>query len=269
MSALTGNRYITGGFAALASSSDDGADQEQRSTAAAPQGRGSSAPTAKKHPAAADPQLRTRASKRRDRAAARPAKKRRVSSAPTGSPPDAAAPKTAAADASAPADTGCGGGSTPQAQVSSQGRYAVGVKTTLPGGVTVELLRAAAEGAHVAVKNDVVKLIYEGRLEKQNGKLFDNGDIDFVLGDMTIVHGLDRGVSGMRVGERAQIYVPAKLGYGKKGKRPKVPPHSDLWFDISLVSAGVDWHDMTIRARCCVSAKNKEAKKRRRKKCCH
>ena len=32
------------------------------------------------------------------------------------------------------------------------------------------------------------------------------------------------GVAGMGVGERRLIRVPWRLGYGKKGKRPKIPP---------------------------------------------
>merc|ERR1712151_923561 len=92
---------------------------------------------------------------------------------------------------------------------------------------------------------------------------FDRGDIDFILGDGSMVAGFDRGVFGMRVGERRLIYVPSKLGYGKKGKKPRIPPHADLWFDVSLTSAGCDWTDMRMSA---MTANRREAKKRRNKK---
>jgi len=138
-----------------------------------------------------------------------------------------------------------------------------GTKKTLAGGIAIEILRAAERGAAKAVNGHVVKLLYDGHLKTKDGKSFDKGDIDFVLGDGSMVIGFDRGVSGMRVGERRWIYVPFRMGYGKKGKRPKVPPNSDLWFDVTLTSTGCDWTDHRLSA---TSALRREAKKRRNKK---
>lgn len=121
---------------------------------------------------------------------------------------------------------------------------AVGYKKTLPGGVTTEVLRAGEEGARVAAQGDVVKLLYAAYLKSKDGKAFDDGDIDFVLGDGSMVPGFDAGVVGMRVGERRLIFIPSKLGYGKTGRRPKVPPHTNLVFDATLAQAGCDWTDM-------------------------
>ena len=85
-----------------------------------------------------------------------------------------------------------------------------------------------------------MRLIYEGRLAK-NDRRFDNGEIDFLLGDGGMIPGFAAGVEGMGVGERRLIRVPWRLGYGKKGKKPKIPPMSDLHFDASLTFCGVDW----------------------------
>jgi len=140
---------------------------------------------------------------------------------------------------------------------------ALGAKKVLPGGVTIEVTRAAKEGSRVAAKGDVVKLLYEGRLPAKDNKSFDKGDIDFVLGDGSMVVGFDRGVAGMAVGERRLINIPSRFGYGKKGKKPKVPPNSDLVFDVIMTSVGCDWTDMTFSS---MSNARREASRRRGKK---
>ena len=38
----------------------------------------------------------------------------------------------------------------------------------------------------------------------------------------------------MREGERARLVVPSKLGYGKKGSAPEIPPDATLDFDVTL-----------------------------------
>lgn len=134
----------------------------------------------------------------------------------------------------------------------------------MPGGVTTEILRAAEAGSHVAAEGDVVNLLYKGSLPQLENKVFDSGDIDFVLGDGTMVTGFERGVYGMGVGERRLISVPAKLGYGKKGKRPKIPPNTDLLFDATLTYAGCDWKES--KSRISMTTSRREAVKRRRKK---
>ena len=46
--------------------------------------------------------------------------------------------------------------------------------------------------------------------------------------------GWDQGVQGMKVGGRRRLTVPPKLGYGKRGSGPEIPPDSTLLFDITL-----------------------------------
>lgn len=141
---------------------------------------------------------------------------------------------------------------------------AVGTKHTKPGGVVTEVLRAAPPGAVVAKNGMVVRLNYEGKLPAKDMKRFDASDIDFVLGDGSMVRGFDYGVGGMGVGEKRRIFIPSKMGYGKKGKKPKVPPHSDLVFDVVLIHAGVDWNAPSRTSA--MSIKRREAARRRGKK---
>eukprot|EP00930_Biecheleria_cincta_P046958 TRINITY_DN32481_c0_g1_i1.p1 TRINITY_DN32481_c0_g1~~TRINITY_DN32481_c0_g1_i1.p1 ORF type:complete len:452 (-),score=74.91 TRINITY_DN32481_c0_g1_i1:44-1399(-) len=141
-----------------------------------------------------------------------------------------------------------------------------GSTRTLQGGVTIKVIRAAPEGSAVARHGCEVKLLYEGSLPNKKGLRFDAGEIDFLLGDGTMLKGFATGVVGMHVGERRLIHIPWRLGYGKKGKPPKIPPMSDLDFDASLVFCGVDWGHRISDKRSDMSNKRREAGKRRGKK---
>lgn len=41
---------------------------------------------------------------------------------------------------------------------------------------------------------------------------------------------------GMLRGERRRLLVPAKLGYGRSGAPPVIPPNADLVFEVELMS---------------------------------
>ena len=86
----------------------------------------------------------------------------------------------------------------------------------------------------VAQKGDDVAMSYVGTLEA-DGSRFDAGkDFRFTLGAGDVIKGWDRGIVGMRVGGRRKLVVPPKLGYGKKGSGPEIPPNSTLLFDVTL-----------------------------------
>ena len=86
----------------------------------------------------------------------------------------------------------------------------------------------------VAQKGDEVAMSYVGTLEA-DGSRFDAGkDFRFTLGAGDVIKGWDRGIVGMRVGGRRKLVVPSKLGYGKKGSAPEIPPNATLLFDVTL-----------------------------------
>ena len=50
-----------------------------------------------------------------------------------------------------------------------------------------------------------------------------------------LIEGLQDGIQMMAVGSRYKFWVPAELGWGKKGTSSKIPPNAVLAFDIKLI----------------------------------
>jgi FKBP-type peptidyl-prolyl cis-trans isomerase len=90
----------------------------------------------------------------------------------------------------------------------------------------------------VAAKGDIVKVHYTGWLT--DGTKFDSSDtrgepLRFWLGKGQVIVGWDEGVTGMKVGEKRQLRIPSKLGYGAQGTTG-IPPNAELVFDVELVA---------------------------------
>jgi len=87
---------------------------------------------------------------------------------------------------------------------------------------------------------NLVRCHYTGTL-LATGKEFDcsraRGEpLEFMLGKGVVIKGWDMGVATMQVGERCQLTISSKYGYGPSGMVPKIPPNADLVFDIALLS---------------------------------
>jgi FKBP-type peptidyl-prolyl cis-trans isomerases 1 len=82
-----------------------------------------------------------------------------------------------------------------------------------------------------AEKGHTVVVKYEGRLD--DGTVFDSSSkFEFTLGAGEVIKGWDQGILSMKVGEKRKLFVPSKLGYGKRGSLPEIPPNADLHFDV-------------------------------------
>jgi peptidylprolyl isomerase len=57
----------------------------------------------------------------------------------------------------------------------------------------------------------------------------------FPYGAHKVIPGWDVGLAGMRVGGRRRLFIPFQLAYGAQSPSPKIPPRSNMIFDIELV----------------------------------
>ncbi len=87
--------------------------------------------------------------------------------------------------------------------------------------------------------NDKVFMQYSGYFTdfKKFDSSYDNGEKPFevILGRHRVIQGWDKGIVGMKVGEKRRLYIPYQLGYGDNGRQP-IPPKADLIFDVELVN---------------------------------
>lgn len=50
-----------------------------------------------------------------------------------------------------------------------------------------------------------------------------------------LVPGFREAMLNMNIGDKARVFIPSYLGYGAQGRAPRVPPNTNLIFDIELV----------------------------------
>ncbi|NVN96033.1 MAG: FKBP-type peptidyl-prolyl cis-trans isomerase [Bacteroidetes bacterium] len=123
------------------------------------------------------------------------------------------------------------------------------VKPTVTGLYYMELKKGTGVKAE---KGKKVKVNYTGKLI--NGTVFDTSvesdakksntynpkrpyePIEFVLGEGQVIPGWDEGISMMKVGGKAKLVIPSKLGYGERGAGNSIPPCSILIFEVELVA---------------------------------
>ena len=81
--------------------------------------------------------------------------------------------------------------------------------------------------------------IYDVRVADTKGTQFDTSvgkaPFSFKLGAGTVIPGFDQGVTGMKVGGKRTVTIPASLAYGATGQGV-IPPNAALVFDIELLS---------------------------------
>lgn len=91
-----------------------------------------------------------------------------------------------------------------------------------------------SQGA-IPTESSTVTLNYEGRLA--DGTVFDSSiarqqPATFKMSE--VIQGLNEGLQHMKVGEKAQFFVPSKLGYGEIGSG-SIEPNNVLIFDVELL----------------------------------
>ena len=115
-----------------------------------------------------------------------------------------------------------------------------------PSGLIFKKLVENPKGAAIS-GGQSVKVNYTGRLSYGNLKYdaamkviydtaFDSGTFTFVAGTGGVIAGFDEGIMKMRVGEKAALIIPSKIGYGTNGSGT-IPPNSPLYFEVEVVGA--------------------------------
>jgi len=84
-----------------------------------------------------------------------------------------------------------------------------------------------------------VSFLYTGTL--LNGTVFATSGQDvtkaasFVLGNSTVISGLQEGISLMHLGDKATLLIPSGLAFGSAGNAPAVPANTIVRFDVEVI----------------------------------
>ena len=94
------------------------------------------------------------------------------------------------------------------------------------------------EGKHFT-KGQNVSVHYVGLLAG-TGEVFDesfsNGHpFKFQLRTGQVIAGWDQGIDMLRGGDRATLFVPPEMGYGKQGYPPEIPGNAELVFYVEVM----------------------------------
>lgn len=134
---------------------------------------------------------------------------------------------------------GCGGGG-------GGGNVAAPVAPTIPAvpdTITLQKIDNVVGTGALAVAGKTVYVhyigwLYDATATSKKGAQFDSSagrsPLDFVLAGGLVIKGFDEGVTGMRVGGKRTVMIPASMGYGATGNGV-IPPNANLVFDIELV----------------------------------
>lgn len=134
---------------------------------------------------------------------------------------------------------GIGSPSGEKIVLSDSGKGAGDVKAGLLSSSDDQLkFEITKSGSGPEIKNgDTATVHYIGTLK--NGTVFDSSydratPFQFKLGAGEVIRGWDMGVLGMKVGEKRQLIIPARHGYGDSGMGD-IPGGATLIFEVELL----------------------------------
>lgn len=94
----------------------------------------------------------------------------------------------------------------------------------------------------IAKAGDVVSMNYTGTLE--DGTVFDSNvdpkfghvvPFEFTLGAGEVIPGWDKGIVGMKIGDKKSLVIPPEDAYGATGAGGVIPPNATLVFEVELL----------------------------------
>jgi len=100
-------------------------------------------------------------------------------------------------------------------------------------------IETIVEGSGVESKvGDSLTVHYTGMLE--DGTKFDSSvdrgtPFNFILGIGQVIEGWEKGMEGMKVGEKRKLTIQPEYAYGERGIPGAIPPNATLIFEVELL----------------------------------
>jgi FKBP-type peptidyl-prolyl cis-trans isomerase len=101
----------------------------------------------------------------------------------------------------------------------------------------IEITELILGDGELAENGKVVTIHYRGFLNQgeQFRSSYEEGQpTSFCIGKRRVIAGLEKGVTGMRVGGKRRVKVSPHLAYGDKSV-PGIPPNAVLVFEVELI----------------------------------
>jgi FKBP-type peptidyl-prolyl cis-trans isomerase len=112
------------------------------------------------------------------------------------------------------------------------------VKKTGSGMEYIVLASGPADGVPPTAQQEV-EVYYEGRFNA-GGPAFDSAferNQSATFSVSRVVPGFSEALQLMKPGDRWLVFIPSALGYGPEGRAPRIPPDTDLVFEIEMIGA--------------------------------
>lgn len=107
----------------------------------------------------------------------------------------------------------------------------------LPSGVEYYVIKAGDAKGTAPTPRDTVEVKYEGHLA-ESGLVFDSSytrNENAKFGVSRVIPGWTQGLQKMHPGDEIMFWIPSKEAYGERGAGSRIPPNSDLMFQVELV----------------------------------
>jgi len=120
--------------------------------------------------------------------------------------------------------------SSPQGVADSSG------KVTLPSGLQYRVLASGPAGGRSPTYTDSVQVHYRGTLD--DGTVFDSSydrGEPAIFGVGQVIPGWTQALQLMKPGDRWMLRIPSNIAYGSRGAGAKIPPNTDLNFQVELL----------------------------------